>query len=71
MEALIVVGAALSLAGLAGLVWCIVAALKIRRSTEDEATLRARLQRIAIGNMAALGLSILGLMAVVIGVLLG
>ena len=59
MEGLIWAGAAVSLAGLAGLVWCILYAL------------RARLQRAVVVNLAALLVSAIGLMMIVIGILLG
>jgi len=71
MQALIPIGATLSLAGVAGLIWCIVLALRARRAGLDDAALRARLQHLVALNLAALGVSALGLMLVVIGILLG
>jgi len=71
MEALIWAGAAISLAGLIGLVWCILQIVGARRANLPEAEMRARLQRAVAQNMAALGLSALGLMMVVIGIMLG
>ncbi|RVT85926.1 hypothetical protein DXV76_05865 [Rhodobacteraceae bacterium CCMM004] len=71
MAALIWIGTAVSLAGLAGLVGCILAALKARRAGLDDAAMRARLQRLVAWNMGALGLSVLGLMLVVVGLFLG
>jgi hypothetical protein len=70
MEWLIWSGAALSLAGIAGLMWCVIVALAARRAGLDEAAMRLRLQRIVVMNMAALGVSALGLMAVVVGIML-
>ena len=68
MQALIWIGAALTLAGVAGLVWCILLALRARRSgTEDEA-MRAALQRVVVLNLAALGVS--ALICVVAGIIL-
>lgn len=63
-------GAALSMCGVAGLVWCIFLALKARRAGLTDDAMRARLQRIVTFNMAALGVSALGLMLVVAGILL-
>jgi hypothetical protein len=63
-------GAVLSMLGVAGLVWCIVMALSARRASLPEAEMRARLQRIVVLNMAALAVSALGLMAVVVGIIL-
>ena len=71
MEFLIWIGAAIALAGVAGLVWCIVLALRARRAGLPDDELRARLQHVVVLNMAALGVSALGLMCVVAGILLG
>ena len=61
-------GAALTLAGVAGLVACIVYILRLRRAGLDDSTMRAKLQRGVIWNMAALFVSVLGLMLVVVGI---
>lgn len=71
MDWLIWIGAAIALAGVAGLVWCIVLALRARRAGLPDDALRARLQQVVVLNMAALGVSALGLMCVVAGILLG
>lgn len=71
MDWLIWIGAAISLAGVAGLVWCIVLAMQARKAGLAEEAMRARLQRVVTLNMAALGISALGLMCVVVGILLG
>lgn len=71
MEYLIWIGAAIALAGVAGLVWCIILALRARRAGLSDDELRARLQHVVVLNMAALGVSALGLMCVVAGILLG
>ena len=71
MGALIWVGAAVSALGLAGILWCIVYALRARRAGLDDAGLRARLQRAVVVNLAALMVSAIGLMMIVIGILLG
>ena len=72
MGALIWIGAILSLTGVGLLVWCIAQALVVRKRTAgDEALIRAGLQRLVALNFAALGLSALGLMLVVVGILLG
>lgn len=70
MGILVMVGTAVTLAGLAGIVWCILAAMRARRAGLEDAELRARLQRIVAVNLGALALSALGLMLVVAGVLL-
>lgn len=70
MDWVIGIGAVLSLAGLVGVIGCIVGALKARRAGLDDETMRARLQKIVLWNMGALGLSMLGLMIVVVGIVL-
>ena len=72
MGALIWIGAILSLTGVGLLVWCIARALAIRKGAAgDETATRAGLQRLVVVNFAALGLSAIGLMLVVVGILLG
>ncbi len=64
-------GAALTATGLIGIVWCIAAMVGARRARVDDAAMRARMQRVVAVNMAALAASMLGLMAVVLGIMLG
>jgi len=71
MEWLIWIGTALAVIGLIGLVYCIVTAIRAKRAGLSEDDLRARLQRVVAINMAALLISVLGLMCVVTGILLG
>jgi hypothetical protein len=71
MQALIWAGALVSLAGIGGLVYCVVRAMKARRADLSDDAMRAELQRVVVINMAALGVSALGLMLVVTGIILG
>ena len=71
METLIWIGALVTLLGLAGLVWCVLIALRAKRAGLDENAMKSRLQRVVAINMAALFLSAIGLMMVVVGILLG
>lgn len=71
MDILIWAGAAISLLGVAGLGWCVMRALRLRHSGLPEDQMRAGLQRIVAVNMGALGVSALGLMLVVAGIVLG
>lgn len=68
MEWMIWIGAVLTLIGVAGLVWCIVLAMRAKRAKLPDDQMRAVLQRVVILNMVALAVSGLGLMAVVFGV---
>ena len=64
-------GAALTLAGLTGILWCIWTVWRARKQGLDEAAFRARMQRVVAVNMGALAASVLGLMAVLLGIMLG
>lgn len=63
-------GAAISTAGLFGIVWSVLAVMRARRTLTDDEALRARMTRIMPVNLAAFLLSLLGLMAVAVGVML-
>lgn len=71
MQALVWAGVAMTLAGLVGIVWCILAVRRARGAGLDEAALRAVLQRVVAVNLGAFGLSALGLGAVAAGLILG
>ena len=70
MEALVWIGIALTLLGLAGILWCVWLAVQVRRAAASPEDARARMQRVVALNLAAFLLSALGLGAVVIGLLL-
>jgi len=63
-------GAGLTLLGVLGLMWCIVLAVRARRSGLPDDQVRASLQRVVALNLGALAVSFLGLMAVVAGIML-
>lgn len=71
MAALIWSGAALSVAGLIGLVWCILRVWKARRAGLPDEELRDVVRRVVPLNMGALMLSVLGLMMVILGIFMG
>ena len=70
MAWLIWIGAALTMVGVAGLVWCIVLALRAKKAGLPDQAMRAALQRVVVLNLAALAVSGIGLMCVVFGVML-
>ncbi|AHD00582.1 hypothetical protein K3555_10630 [Leisingera sp. M527] len=70
-ELIVWAGAALSIAGLLGLVWCIVRVARARRQKLDDEALRAVVQSVLPYNLGALLLSVLGLMLVMTGIFLG
>lgn len=64
-------GAALSVAGLTGLVWCILRVMKARKAGLSDDALRAVVQGVLPWNLGALFLSVMGLMLVILGISLG
>lgn len=70
-ELLVWGGAALTVAGLAALIWCIITVARARRAGLDDEAMRLKLRSVLFVNMGALAASGIGLMLVVIGVLLG
>lgn len=71
MENLIWIGALVTVVGLIGLIWCIVSVARARKKELDDAAMKQQLQKVVAVNMAALFLSAIGLMMVVVGILLG
>lgn len=71
MENLIWIGAAVTVVGLAGLIYCIAVVARAKKAELDDAEMQKRLQKVVAVNMAALFLSAIGLMMVVVGILLG
>ena len=70
MEILILIGSILSILGLVGLFWCIKTVLTAKKNATSDEQLRDSLQKIVPLNMAALFLSAIGLMLVILGILL-
>lgn len=70
MEVVVWVGAALTVVGLVGIVFSIFSVTRAKRAGLSDEDLRARLSKILPINLGALFVSMLGLMAVVVGVLL-
>lgn len=71
MELLVWAGAGVTLIGFAGIVWSIWAVFRAKKAGLDDAGLRDRLNRILPLNLGALFLSVIGLMLVVVGIMLG
>lgn len=70
MEWLVWTGAAVTLFGVALLMFCILKVLSARRAGLDDAALKARLQSVVALNLAALAISAIGLMCVIMGLVL-
>ena len=71
MQALIWIGAALTLLGLLGLGRCVMLVTRARRAGLKDDAFRAVMRRVVTLNLAAMGVSALGLMLVVAGIILG
>lgn len=63
-------GAALSMIGILGLLWCIVLAVRAKRSGLPDEQVKAQLQQVVALNLGALAVSALGLMLVIAGIIL-
>ena len=70
MEILVWIGSILSLLGLVGLLWCIKTVLRAKKAAVSDEELRMSLQKVVPFNMAALFLSAIGLMLIILGILL-
>jgi hypothetical protein len=71
MEILIWIGAAVALAGLAGIIASMVLVARAKAARLGDEALRQRLKSLVPLNMIALLVSAIGLMCVVVGILLG
>ena len=70
MQIVFYIGIACALAGLAGVVVCILRALPLRKATQDDGDVKAALQRLVFWNAAAFGIAFLGLGMIVVAGLL-
>jgi len=70
LQLLAPIGLVMTLAGLAGLGWCILQGLRIRRAALPPAEVHAQLHRMLAINLGSVGLAALGLAALVAGLLL-
>ncbi|MCC5956450.1 MAG: hypothetical protein JJU07_10115 [Natronohydrobacter sp.] len=70
MGMLVWIGAIVSLLGVVGLAWCVVYVMRLRRQDLEDAVMRARMQKAVLVNFAALAVSTLGLMMVIMGIVL-
>lgn len=71
MEYVVWGGAALSMLGLVGIIYSIVAVSRAKKAGLSDDELRTRIGYILPLNLGALFVSMIGLMAVIIGIMLG
>lgn len=67
---LVILGAIVTLAGLAGLGLCIRRAAALKGAAQDPDAVRARLHGLVALNMASVGVAFIGLALVVVGLIL-
>lgn len=65
------IGAVVSVAGMGMIIYCILRVMRARRQGLDDDALRAELQAVVPINLGAMFLSVIGLMLVALGVILG
>ena len=63
-------GVATTLVGLAGILWFLRRARRLRETDADDATVQAELRSLVVLNMAAVGVAFIGLAITVIGLIL-
>ncbi len=63
-------GVALTLVGLAGILWFFRRARRLRETDADDDAVQAELRSLVVLNMAAVGLAFLGLAITVVGLIL-
>lgn len=67
---LVNLGVVVTVAGLAGLVWCIWSVAKAKRSNLDDDAMKAHLSKMVTLNMGSLFVATFGLMIVILGLFL-
>ncbi len=71
MEIIVWIGAALSAIGMCGIIYSIVVIARAKRANLPDEELRERIAKVLPINLGSLFISMIGLMAVVVGVMLG
>jgi hypothetical protein len=71
MEIVVWIGAAMSVIGLIGIGYSVVMVTRAKRANLSDADMRARLAKVLPVNLGALFISVLGLMTVAVGIMLG
>ena len=71
MEIVVWIGAAMSVIGLIGIGYSVVMVTRAKRANLSDADMRARLAKVLPVNLVALFVSVLGLMTVAVGIMLG
>lgn len=70
MTTIMIIGAALAVVGLLGVLWCIRHAAWLRKAKLVEDQARTELNKLIFGHTAAIGTAFFGLALVVVGIVL-
>lgn len=70
MVIMIWIGAAMSIAGLGGLIWCILRALALKGAELSDSDAQGELNKLIFGHMASIACAFLGLGILVAGLFL-
>lgn len=70
MTILFFAGVVVTLIGLAGILWFIRRARRLRESVMEDAAVQAELRALVVLNMASVGLAFMGLAIAVVGLIL-
>lgn len=71
MEIIVWIGAVMSVTGLVGIGYSVVMVTRAKRANLSDVDMRARLAKVLPVNLGALFVSVLGLMTVAMGIMLG
>lgn len=70
MNIMIWIGAAMSVLGLLGVLWCIRKATWLKGAQIDEAQIRAEVNKLIFGHMASIGVAFMGIALLLVGMLM-
>ena len=70
MKVFLIIGVALTVAGLLGVLWCIRRASWLRSADIDEDAVRAHMNQLIFAHMASVGVSFMGLAVVIVAIIL-
>ena len=71
MDIIVAIGAGLSVIGLFGIVYSIVIVVRAKRAHLSDEDMRAKMSKVLPVNLGALFISVIGLMTVALGLMLG
>ncbi|MFN3661288.1 MAG: hypothetical protein ACK4TM_00880 [Yoonia sp.] len=71
MEILVAIGAGLSAVGLLGIIYSILTVVKAKRANLSDEDMRVKMSKVLPINLGALFISVIGLMTVALGLMLG